>query len=202
MEGVGEEGGCNTGYLEAWAGTLRLTYCVAQPVFEVQPQPAGACPTGSVGFVVSVSGGGPSSLSWQISDPTVAGDWRAIVDGDTLAGSGRVAFSASGAGTSALTISFGPGFTDDWAAESAEIRCAASNTCGSVTSDAAALRWCYANCDCSSTSPTLNVLDFACFLNAFAAGDPLANCDGSTAPPVLNVQDFACFLNRFAAGCP
>jgi hypothetical protein len=28
------------------------------------------------------------------------------------------------------------------------------------------------------------------------------NCDGSTAPPVLNVLDFNCFLNRFAAGCP
>ena len=29
-----------------------------------------------------------------------------------------------------------------------------------------------------------------------------ANCDQSTTPPVLNVLDFSCFLNRFAAGCP
>jgi hypothetical protein len=29
-----------------------------------------------------------------------------------------------------------------------------------------------------------------------------ANCDGSVTPPVLNVLDFTCFLNRFAAGCP
>jgi murein DD-endopeptidase MepM/ murein hydrolase activator NlpD len=29
---------------------------------------------------------------------------------------------------------------------------------------------CYANCDASSTSPRLNVLDFSCFLNKFAAG--------------------------------
>jgi predicted outer membrane repeat protein len=28
-----------------------------------------------------------------------------------------------------------------------------------------------------------------------------ANCDNSTIAPVLNVQDFACFLNKFAAGC-
>ncbi len=27
------------------------------------------------------------------------------------------------------------------------------------------------------------------------------NCDNSSTPPVLNVLDFACFLNRFAAGC-
>ena len=61
---------------------------------------------------------------------------------------------------------------------------------------------CYANCDGSTTPPILNVLDFGCFLNKFAAGDMYANCDGSTTPPVLNVLDFGCFLNRFAAGCP
>jgi hypothetical protein len=61
---------------------------------------------------------------------------------------------------------------------------------------------CYANCDSSTIAPILNVLDFACFLNRFAAGDTYANCDASTTPPVLNVLDFACFLNRFAAGCP
>jgi uncharacterized membrane protein len=60
---------------------------------------------------------------------------------------------------------------------------------------------CYANCDQSTTAPILNVLDFTCFLNRFAAGDPYANCDASTQSPVLNVLDFGCFLNRFAAGC-
>ena len=60
---------------------------------------------------------------------------------------------------------------------------------------------CYANCDGSTTTPVLNVLDFSCFLNRFAAADSYANCDGSTTPPVLNVLDFSCFLNRFAAGC-
>ena len=61
---------------------------------------------------------------------------------------------------------------------------------------------CYANCDGSTTPPILNVNDFACFLNKFAAGDPYANCDNLTTAPVLNVIDFACFLNQFAAGCP
>jgi agmatine deiminase len=60
---------------------------------------------------------------------------------------------------------------------------------------------CYANCDGSTVAPVLNVADFACFLNAFAAGDSYANCDGSTAAPVLNIGDFSCFLNAFAAGC-
>jgi hypothetical protein len=61
---------------------------------------------------------------------------------------------------------------------------------------------CYANCDESTLAPILNVLDFNCFLNKFAAADPWANCDGSTQPPAVNVLDIACFLNRFAAGCP
>jgi hypothetical protein len=61
---------------------------------------------------------------------------------------------------------------------------------------------CYANCDQSTASPVLNVADFTCFLQRFAAADPYANCDGSTAQPTLNVADFTCFLQKFAAGCP
>jgi hypothetical protein len=61
---------------------------------------------------------------------------------------------------------------------------------------------CYANCDGSTATPILNVADFTCFLQRFAAGESYANCDVSTSPPVLNVADFTCFLQRFAAGCP
>jgi hypothetical protein len=69
---------------------------------------------------------------------------------------------------------------------------------------------CYANCDNSTVPPILNVEDFTCFINEFAAGSQLphaqqinhyANCDASTTAPVLNVEDFTCFINRFAAGC-
>jgi hypothetical protein len=60
---------------------------------------------------------------------------------------------------------------------------------------------CYPNCDNSTVAPILNVADFICFLNKYAAGDPYANCDGSTAAPTLNVADFICFMNAYAAGC-
>ena len=60
----------------------------------------------------------------------------------------------------------------------------------------------YANCDHSTTAPVLNIQDFICFLNAFAAGTTYANCDHSTTAPTLNVLDFTCFLNAFASGCP
>jgi hypothetical protein len=61
---------------------------------------------------------------------------------------------------------------------------------------------CYPNCDQSTTLPILNVQDFTCFLQRYAAADPYANCDNSTQPPVLNVQDFTCFLQQYATGCP
>jgi hypothetical protein len=60
---------------------------------------------------------------------------------------------------------------------------------------------CQANCDGSTSPPVLNVADFTCFLQKFAAGDPYANCDSSTSAPVLNVADFTCFLAKFAGGC-
>jgi hypothetical protein len=60
---------------------------------------------------------------------------------------------------------------------------------------------CYANCDYSTASPALNVADFSCFLQKFAAGEAYANCDQSTGVPELNVADFTCFLQKFAAGC-
>jgi hypothetical protein len=61
---------------------------------------------------------------------------------------------------------------------------------------------CYPNCDNSTAQPILNVLDFVCFLQKFAAGDPYANCDQSTNPPLLNIADFACFLQKFTEACP
>ena len=60
---------------------------------------------------------------------------------------------------------------------------------------------CYPNCDASTGSPILNVNDFVCFSQRFAARDPYANCDHSTEPQPLNVADFVCFTQQFAAGC-
>jgi hypothetical protein len=61
---------------------------------------------------------------------------------------------------------------------------------------------CYANCDGSTTTPVLNVLDFICFQTKYAQGDSAANCDNSTTEPVLNVLDFICFQSAYATGCP
>jgi hypothetical protein len=69
---------------------------------------------------------------------------------------------------------------------------------------------CYPNCDGSTAAPILNIDDFTCFINNFAAATALphaqqlehySNCDNSTIAPILNVDDFTCFINAFAAGC-
>ncbi len=131
-------------------------------------------------FSVSVSGAGPVGYQWRRG-------------GAPLADGGRI----SGATSATLTIN--PAATAD--AGSYDVMLAAP--CGQRTSNPAVLTVsCYPNCDNSTTPPVLNVLDFTCFLNKFAAGDPYANCDQSTVPPTLNVLDFTCFLNAFAAGCP
>jgi hypothetical protein len=61
---------------------------------------------------------------------------------------------------------------------------------------------CYPNCDGSTAPPVLNVADFTCFLQQYAAARTYGNCDASSVSPMLNVSDFTCFLQRYAAGCP
>jgi hypothetical protein len=60
---------------------------------------------------------------------------------------------------------------------------------------------CKPDCDGSTVAPFLNVGDFTCFLQRYAAADNYANCDSSTTPPRINVGDFTCFLQKYAAGC-
>ncbi|MFG0284503.1 MAG: GC-type dockerin domain-anchored protein, partial [Phycisphaerales bacterium JB039] len=55
---------------------------------------------------------------------------------------------------------------------------------------------CYPDCDGDGK---LDIFDFLCFQNAFAAGELQADCDGDGA---LDIFDFLCFQNEFGAGCP
>ena len=62
---------------------------------------------------------------------------------------------------------------------------------------------CYADCDTQSGPGILDIFDFLCFGNRFAANDPYAcDCDTSTGVGVCDIFDFLCFGNEFQAGCP
>lgn len=104
----------------------------------------------------------------------------------------------SGVTTDTLTIS---GVT---VVDRAVFSVQASAGCGAATARAALRvfdQFCFSNCDGSTVQPFLNINDFMCYLNRYAAGDLRANCDGSTAVPVLNAVDFQCFLSMYGAGC-
>ena len=61
---------------------------------------------------------------------------------------------------------------------------------------------CYADCDTSTGVGVLDIFDFLCFGNRFAANDPYAcDCDTTTGPGVCDIFDFLCFGNEFNAGC-
>ncbi|MCA9278028.1 MAG: LamG domain-containing protein [Phycisphaeraceae bacterium] len=54
---------------------------------------------------------------------------------------------------------------------------------------------CYADCN---NSCSLDIFDYICFGNAYAASTSYADCDGSGS---LNIFDYICFGNAYAAGC-
>jgi hypothetical protein len=116
--------------------------------------------------------------------------WHNLINSDSSTDKGRlISATTGGAGAVIAAYNVGSGGNTDIAAN----RVNADGTQGTPP--------CYANCDGSTASPILNVQDFTCFLQRFAAAAPYANCDGSTSSPILNVQDFTCFLQNYAAGC-
>jgi len=189
-------------------GTLGAGFPTAtSPVFEesasqngmpsfTQPQSALACPTAAAQFSVAPVGPGPFTYRWQIqSAPPLWSDLQ--IAPFPLPCGGAAYASTPAAAQTLVTVAPCPGVG------TYQIRCIVSSACGSViSSEATYTARCYANCDCTTTAPVLNVSDFVCFLNKYAAGDPYANCDGSTTAPVLNVNDFICFQTKYAAGCP
>jgi hypothetical protein len=137
------------------------------------------------GGTITVSINGQQVHTWTVTEiPALT----------TIPGPFSVSYTASASGPQPLTLRFTRTFRNS----TPSIYHWADNL--SITGGGPAP--CYPNCDHSTIAPILNVQDFGCFLNAFAAGESYANCDGSTTPPILNVQDFGCFLNAFAAGCP
>jgi hypothetical protein len=160
----------------------------------------------NLGRVLADRVGGPGGTGGGLSDPPVAlilDQWVELVVDLNLDAAPNGSYSVTYGGAPLIT-------GGDWkAGSSPPFSLQAMNLYDAATdvfyfdnaSLSPATATCYPNCDLSTTAPCLNVLDFACFLNKFAAGDTYANCDHSTSNPILNVLDFACFLNSFASGC-
>jgi hypothetical protein len=162
------------------------------PRITSQPANASACATGAAAFSVSATGVAPLSYQWQIR--TAPNTWVNLgLNPVALPCGGSASATAPTAAATQIAIS------PCAAVMNYRLRCRVSNDCGDVDSNEAIYSICYANCDCSTAPPALNVNDFICFQSRFAAADPYADCDQNSS---LNVNDFVCFQAQFAAGCP
>jgi hypothetical protein len=114
----------------------------AQPVFVLQPNPVYAVEGSTVTFAC------------QCASPAQGYQWRK--NGTPIPGATSLAYTIPASSTS----------------DSGTYDVVATGFCNTtVASSTANLTvFCYANCDHSTTSPVLNVADFTCFLQKFAAG--------------------------------
>jgi hypothetical protein len=158
---------------------------ILSPYFTQLPAGGGHfAPGATITLTIQASGTPPLTYQWRR-------DQQPLADGGPI----------SGATTDTLIISPASGI------HSGNYDAVVANSCLALTSFFPTYvevrsSTCYPNCDESTTPPILNVLDFTCFLQRFAAGHLYANCDPGQLPPILNVADFGCFITKFAAGCP
>ena len=154
------------------SGIASSPFCVA-PSISQHPVSHHARQGDTVSF--SVVAGGISTLSYQWRRGTV-----------NLSDTGDF----SGTHTAVLTIS--PASAADVAAN---YNCVITNTCGSITSDVAALSLCAADFNNDSSVDFFDYLDF---VDAFSSGAAQAdfNADGS-----IDFFDYLDFVDAFSVGC-
>jgi len=151
-------------------GTIGPGSC---PSFEAQPAPHRiVCPGGTLTLSVGVSGNSLPCVQWQKG-------------GVNLANSARI----SGATATTLTIT---GFTP---ADAGSYTAVATNTCGTLPSNASVVVYCIADFNCSGA---VSVQDLFDFLGAWFGMSPRADINGVNG---VTVQDLFDFLGYWFAGC-
>ena len=151
-----------------------------------QPQPVSVCHNGTAAFSVAASG---SSLAyrWQVEDGAV---WRDIAEGADIILGGEFQGHSSGSTTAQFRW-----FNAPTRPNPGRVRCVVSNSCGSVTSNAATLTVCAGDFNCDSSVDFFDYLDF---VDAFTSGAANAdfNSDGS-----IDFFDYLDFVDAFTTGC-
>jgi hypothetical protein len=148
-------------------------FCTAAPSIAAHPSAQRACAGGSASFSVTVTGVGGLAYQWRRgTEPLLNGG------------------SISGADTATLVID--PVVTGDAAIDYNVI---VSNSCGSVTSDSAALTVCHADYNCDGF---VDGIDYDTFNNDFEAGNIAADYNGDG---FVDGIDYDQFNNDFEVGC-
>ncbi len=176
------------------------------PVIAQHPASTTACLGGGASFSAGASGAGPFTYQWQIQDASAPGGWADLGDGPVVL-DGRPIGSVSGARTVGQVGSLI--WSDADARTGVALRCVASTSCGTATSDPAVLSLCLADLDDGSAAGAcdnaVDVSDLLFFLAAFEAGDLRVDLDDGSATGTpddgVDVSDLLYFLLRFEAGC-
>lgn len=180
----GKNGGATSATYELVAPALPLLLGVQEPV--------SVCPRDSVGLTVDALGGTPPfSLQWQIE--TGPGEWTPLSSQTSVAcPSGQTGMvQAYPLGQPNIELSFhGCGGVSHW-----NIRCAASNVCGSTATEPTSVTLCPADYNCSGG---ITISDLFQMLAGFFNGDAAADINGSG---VVSVQDIYDFLAAYFSSC-
>jgi hypothetical protein len=183
------------------ADIMTVTRPCSTPSIGVQPVAIETCPWGGAMFSVEASGLG-LGFQWERETAPNSGTFVALADGPTGSWDGGAPGAGgivSGALTAALAIdadtASGLSLTSAHAVAYRCVVVSVGGSCGTVVSDAAHLRVCPADFDCSGG---LAVADIFAFLNAWFQGDPHADFNGGG----LAVQDIFDYLNAWFTGCP
>jgi hypothetical protein len=148
------------------------TWVLPSPLGVIQsPQSVQTCVSSNVTYTVHAVGPGSLSFAWRK-------DTIAI---DTLAN--------PSAATATLTLN------NVQSADAGSYDCIVTNSCGSVTSNAATLTVCAGDINCDES---VNFGDFLAFFNCYDTETPCADIDGN---PGVDFGDFLAFFNAYDAGC-
>lgn len=121
-----------------FADNVTVTRACLQPSIVTPPSAQSVCATGTVAFDVIGAGSAPLSHRWQWQQVGSPGVWTDLAEGSNRDSGGVVRFIAIGVGepTVLVTRDNGPAGGMNVIAS---LRCIVGNSCGSVTSDTAAL---------------------------------------------------------------
>ena len=160
----------------------KITSCAI--TFQGGPLPASICTTATANFSAAAAGAGSLSYQWQWQPAGPSTAWVNLAEGNNTDIGGTPVVNATGTAAASLDarplagyINFAP----------RAFRCVVTNTCGSVTSDAATLTLCRGDFNCDNAVDGDDVISF---FFAWDAGDIAADINSDLGVDGDDVIDF------------
>ncbi len=163
------------------------------PNIDIHPMDTPLCASGMAIFTGGPDYEGPERR-WQIALPTAPEDWLDLHEGAYMVGD-AVVLHTFGVRTGELFVTMPANGARALLGGNPRVRCVLSNSCGESITDAAELRLCPADLDCSDSIDDLDITEFFTLFEAGAAAADFTG-DGS-----IDDLDIAVFFEAFESGC-